>query len=159
MEPIQWIGSLWGWFLFDQYSCCLYVLWQWISSELNSLFMLGVVFETCIFLLFFFFFFWKGKSLLILNLFILEYLDQIPPWKEMKEAFQSRSRLKIYLCLRLKLNKTQTIQIRKYNTISKHIHQNIRAYTRSKKPCINQWLGKYCILKKMWAKQGTDEQV
>ena len=107
----------------------------------------------------FLFFFWKGKSLLILNLFILEYLDQIPPWKEMKEAFQSRSRLKIYLCLRLKLNKTQTTQIRKYNTISKHIHQNIRAYTRSKKSCINQWLGKYCILKKMWAKQGTDEQV
>ena len=33
------------------------------------------------------YYFWKGKSLFILNLFISDYLDQIPPWKETKEEF------------------------------------------------------------------------
>ena len=28
-----------------------------------------------------------------------------------------------------------------------------------KKMCINQWLGKYCIVGKIWAKQGVEEQV
>ena len=32
-------------------------------------------------------YFWKDKSLLVTNLVIPEYLDQIPPWKEMKDAF------------------------------------------------------------------------
>ena len=33
------------------------------------------------------FYFWKNNYFLILNKFISEYLDQIPPWKEMKEVF------------------------------------------------------------------------
>ena len=37
----------------------------------------------------------------------------------------------------------------------KHIHQNIMAYCRSKKICIDQWLGKYyCILERIQAKPG-----
>ena len=36
--------------------------------------------ETCIFLVYFCFF-WKDKPLLILNLFISQYLDQILPWR------------------------------------------------------------------------------
>ena len=34
-----------------------------------------------------FYYLWKERPLLVLNLFIFEYLDQIPPRKEMKEAF------------------------------------------------------------------------
>ena len=32
-------------------------------------------------------YFWKVKSLLVLNIFISEYLDKILSWKEMKLAF------------------------------------------------------------------------
>ena len=32
-------------------------------------------------------YFWKVKSLLVLNVFIREYLDKIIPWKEIKIAF------------------------------------------------------------------------
>ena len=37
-------------------------------------------------------YFRKVKSLLVLNLFISEYLDKIPPWKEMKLIFSVDSR-------------------------------------------------------------------
>ena len=49
---------------------------------------------------------------------------------------------------------------KKYNAIFKHIHQNIRAYLRSKKICVDQWLGKcYCILGRILAKSSVYEQV
>ena len=34
-----------------------------------------------------FYYFWKDKSLLVLNLFIFEYLDHILIWKDMEEVF------------------------------------------------------------------------
>ena len=48
---------------------------------------------------------------------------------------------------------------KEYNAIFKHFYMNIKAYARGKKMCIDQWLGKYCILRKIWAKQGVGEQV
>ena len=58
-------------------------------------------------------YFWKVKSLLDLNLFISEYLDQIPPWKGIKEAFSVKLQTEnCCFCFRQKLNKTQTAQIR-----------------------------------------------
>ena len=45
------------------------------------------------------------------------------------------------------------------NAVFKHFHQNIRAYPRSKKICVDQWLVKYCTLGRIWAKRGLGEQV
>ena len=46
-------------------------------------------------------YFWKDKPLLALKLFISEYLDQIPPWKEMKEAFSVKLQSEnLCFCLR-----------------------------------------------------------
>ena len=43
----------------------------------------------------------KGKSLLILNLLISKYLDQISPWYEMKEVFLVQLQTgNLYFCLR-----------------------------------------------------------
>ena len=81
-------------------------------------------------------YFWKDKSFLVLNFFKLsEYLDQIPSWKEMKEAssvkLQNENRS---YCLLQKLSKAQVgCQNKEYNKIFKHINQNIRAYPKSKK--------------------------
>ena len=72
------------------------LLW-WISSEVNSLLILEVAFETCTFLACFCYF-WKLKYLFISNLLISEYIDQIPTWKEMKEA----SSVKLYTFFLLK---------------------------------------------------------
>ena len=36
VEYIQWIGSLWGWFLFNQDSCCLYYWVNQIFVKVNS---------------------------------------------------------------------------------------------------------------------------
>ena len=58
---------------------------------------------------------------------------QIPPWKEMKEAFSEKLQTEnLCFCLRRKLNETQAAQIRN-NAIFKNIHQIIRAYPISKK--------------------------
>ena len=47
-----------------------------------------------------------------------------------------------------------------YDFIFEHFHQNIRAYPRGKKICIDQWLWKYyCISGKVRAKRGVDGQV
>ena len=46
-------------------------------------------------------YFWKDKPLLILNLFIFEYLDQIASWKEIKEAFSLKLQTEnLCFCLR-----------------------------------------------------------
>ena len=52
---------------------------KWISREANT-FLWNLLF------VFVFDIFGKGKSLLILYLFISEYLDQIPPLKDVKEV-------------------------------------------------------------------------
>ena len=36
----------------------------------------------------------------VLNLFISEYLEEIPPWKKMKEAFSVKLQTEIRFCLR-----------------------------------------------------------
>ena len=51
--------------------------------------------------------------MLILNLFVPEFLNQIVLWKEMKEVFSVKLQTKNHcICLRSKLNKTQAAQIR-----------------------------------------------
>ena len=50
-------------------------------------------------------------------------------------------------------------QKKKYHAIFKHIHQNIRAYCRSKKLCIDQWLAIYPLLGKIRAKRSIEQQV
>ena len=65
-------------------------------------------------------------------------------------------------CFKIKIKQTQAAQIRNIHVVFKHIHQNIRAYPRSKKmtnDLIGQWLGKYCILGWNWAKRGASKQV
>ena len=65
-------------------------------------------------------------------------------------------------CFKIKIKQTQAAQIRNIHVVFKHIHQNIRAYPRSKKmtnDLIGQWLGKYCILGWNWAKRGAAKQV
>ena len=46
-------------------------------------------------------YFWKDEPLLLLNFFISEYLDQIPLWKEMKEALSVKPQTE-YRCFCLK---------------------------------------------------------
>ena len=58
----------------------------------------------------YFCYFWKVKSLLILSLFISEYLDHIPPWKEIKEAFSVTVQTENLFLLK-KLNKIKAAQI------------------------------------------------
>ena len=73
----------------------------------------------------------KDKSLLLLNLSISEYIDQIPQPSG---------------CL----NNT---------VIFKQIHQNIRPYPRCKRIDIYQWWREYyCILGRIRAKRGIGEQ-
>ena len=76
---------------------------------------------------------------------ISEYLDQILPQKEMKEVFSVRLHTEnLYFCLRQKLNEIQATKMRNiYNSIFEQIHQNTRAYPRSKKICIERGLGKH----------------
>ena len=73
-------------------------------------------------------YFWKHKPLLVLTLFISEYLDQIPPWKEMKETFSVKLQSE-NLCFCL----ISGCPNKEYNAIFIHINQNIRAYPGSEK--------------------------
>ena len=83
-----------------------------IFIEATSLIIHEVAFETCIFLLCFCYS-WKDKPLLVFDLFISEYLDQIPPWEEMKEAFSVKLQTEnCCFCLKWKLNKAQAAQRR-----------------------------------------------
>ena len=54
---------------------------------------------------------WKVMSLLVLNLFVSQYLEKIFPWKQKKFAFSVKLQIE-YLCscLRSKLSKTQAVQ-------------------------------------------------
>ena len=101
--------------------------------------------------------FWNDKSELMLNLFISEYLDQIPPWEKMKEAFFSTLHIG-NLCFLMISNFNSCCPNKEYNAIFKHIHQNIRTYCR-KKICIDHWLGKYCILERNRTKRDVGKRV
>ena len=91
-------------------------------------------------LLVYFCYFWKDKSLLILSLFISEYLDQIPPYREMKEGLSVKLQNENMFLLKIKIKQNPGCPNKGYNAILKHIPQNIRAYTRSKKTeLINDW--------------------
>ena len=49
--------------------------------------------------------------------------------------------------LKIKIKQNPSCQIKEYNAIFKHIHQNIMAYHISKKICIDQRFEKYyCII-------------
>ena len=54
---------------------------------------------------------------------------------------------KSLLLLKVKVKQNLGCPNKEYNTVFKHIHRNFRAYSRSKKNCIDQWLWKYCKLK------------
>ena len=85
-------------------------------------------------------YFWKDKSLLILSLFISEYLDQIPPYREMKEGLSVKLQNENMFLLKIKIKQNPGCPNKGYNAILKYIHQNIRAYTsRKKTELINDW--------------------
>ena len=93
--------------------------------------------------------FWIDKSLLVLNLFISEYLDKIPPWKEMKEVFSVK--IQTENCCFGKLNKAQAAQIKnKLKSLSTFM--KISGYIPEVKTIwIDQWLAKYiCKLERIW---------
>ena len=78
---------------------------------------------------------WKGNFLLILNLFFSEYLDKIPPGKEMKEVFSVKLQTGS-LCDR----QNPCCPNKEYNAISGDIYHNIRTYSRIKKFALtNDW--------------------
>ena len=111
------------------------LLLLWISCEANHLVILEVVFETWIFLVCFYYF-WKYRFLLILNVYICEYLHQILPWKEINEAFPGKIQTKK---LFFYLNKIQAAQIRNMMQYSSISIKKRNVYT-------DQWLWKYQFL-------------
>ena len=82
--------------------------------------------------------------MLILNLFISECLDQIPPWNEMKEVFSVKLQNK-KLLLEIISKQNLGCPNKEYNVILKHIHQNIRAYPRSKENLHWSMIGKVLL--------------
>ena len=104
-------------------------------------------------------YFWKVESLLVLNLFISEYLDKILPWKEMKLTFSVKL-LTEYLLLKIKFKQNLGCLNKEYNKIFEHIHQNIRVYPRSKKIRIDRWQWMYyCLFRRVQAKRCVGEQM
>ena len=75
------------------------------------------------------------------------YFSKFPHWKPL-------------LLLKIKIEQNIDFPNKEYNVDFKHFHQNIRAYHRKKKFCIDQWLVKCCILlRRIWARPGADEQI
>ena len=72
-------------------------------------------------------------SVFLLFLLILEYLEQVLPLKEIKEAFSKVSDWKPLVFFKIKIKQNPGYARKEYNVIFEHIHQNIRAYPRSKK--------------------------
>ena len=87
------------------------VLLQRKPVEANSLLMLEIAFATCFFVVCFCYFV-KDKSLLTLNLFISERLDQIPPWN-------------LCFLLETKIKQDPGCPKKEYNAVFKNI-QNVR---------------------------------
>ena len=94
-------------------------------------------------------YFWLDNSLLISNLFISEYADKFLHGRSWRKYFQQSSRQKSFF---------QATQIRN-DTIFELIHQVIRAFPRSKKIWIDQWLRKWCTLEKIWVKLAIGKQM
>ena len=93
--------------------------------------------------------------MLILNLSIFEYLDKIPLWKEIKEGIFSKALdWQPYFLFQLNILKNPSCPNKRYNAIFKHIHDNVRVYSWTKKTCIDQWLRKKCILGRTQARRG-----
>ena len=79
--------------------------------------------------------------------------------REEGDIFSKGNRKSLFL-LKIKIKQKPSCPNKEYNAIFKNIHQNIRASLKSNQICIDQWLVKYyCILGKVWAKRGVDEQV
>ena len=95
------------------------------------------------------------------NYLSLNILTKILHEKIWRRDFQKSSRLKaFFFSLKIKIKQNLGCPNKEYNAIFKHIHQNIKVYSRSKKKiCIDQWLGNYLILERIWAKQTIGEQV
>ena len=87
--------------------------------------------------------FWKDKPLLMSNLlFILEYLDQILSWKEIKEAFSIKIQTENLFLLKMKI-KIQAAQIRNTMQSSSTFTRISRPIPEVKKNFIDQWLEKH----------------
>ena len=48
--------------------------------------------------------------------------------------------------IKIRIEQNPDCPNKEYNVIFKHFHQNIRAYPRSKKKCVDQWRKYYMIL-------------
>ena len=102
------------------------------------------------------------KYLLILKLFISEYLDQILSWKEMNEVSPKLQTKNFWLRIfRLKIKQNSSCLNKEDNPIFKHIHQNIRVCPRSKKRSglINNLEKYYCILGRIRAKRDVGKPI
>ena len=101
-----------------------------VSCEANNFLIPGVAFETCIF------------SVFLLFLLILEYLEQVLPLKEIKEGgiFSKVPDWTPLVLFKIKIKQNPGCARKEYNVIFKLIHQNIRAYPRSKKRALINYL-------------------
>ena len=84
-------------------------------------------------------YFGKDVSFLILNLFISQYLDQIPQWTEMKEEFSVKLQVENLLLLKIKIKQNPECPNKEY------IIQSLSTFIRIsglnlevKKSCIDQ---------------------
>ena len=82
--------------------------------------------------------FWKVFS--YFKLIISEYLDQIPPWKEIKDAFSVKLQTESLFFLKIKLNKIQATQIRNIIQSSSTFIKISGPVPELKKPALtNDW--------------------
>ena len=101
---------------------------------------------------------------------VLTYFEIIYLWISWPKSYMKRYEggifrkapdwKRFFFSLKIKIKQNLGCPNKEYNAIFKHIHQNIKVYSRSKKKiCIDQWLGNYLILERIWAKQTIGEQV
>ena len=99
----------------------------------------------------------------IFNLFISEYLYHILPCSmegDEGDIFSNAPDWKALFLLKAEIKQNPGFPSKEYNSIFELIYQNIRAYPRRKKICIDHWLGKcYYILGGIQTKQGLGKQV
>ena len=85
-------------------------------------------------------YFWKDKSFLILDLFISEYLDQILPWKELRETFSEKLQTgNLCFFIKLKSNKNHAPQIRNVIQSSRIFIWILGPIPEKKSALINDW--------------------
>ena len=66
---------------------------------------------------------WKDTFLLVLDLFISEYLDRSPPWKGVKEAFSVKCQTENLAFGLDKIKQNPGFPNKEDNAVFKHIHQ------------------------------------